>query len=197
MNSVLDIKPTRTASKKKKRVGRGPGSNFGKTCGRGQKGQRSRSGVSIPAWFEGGQTPIYRRVPKRGFHNKFAQKWNLLTLWKLKSSVEKIVKLVPKDKMIDSQFLREHGIINKKDLPVKLIGISLGSKTKSDKAALTPLKGLNLLIHKSSKSISGLLEKQGINIETVPYRKRLSKMQRNRAEQKTQKNQKAKKSLNS
>ena len=56
-------------AKAKKRVGRGPGSGLGKTSGRGQKGQKSRSGASIPAWFQGGQTPLYRRIPKRGFNN--------------------------------------------------------------------------------------------------------------------------------
>ena len=56
-------------AKRKKIVGRGPGSGRGKTSTRGQKGQKSRSGASIPAWFQGGQTPLYRRVPKRGFKN--------------------------------------------------------------------------------------------------------------------------------
>ena len=56
-------------SKRRKIVGRGPGSGMGKTSTRGQKGQKSRSGVSIKPWFEGGQTPLYRRVPKRGFNN--------------------------------------------------------------------------------------------------------------------------------
>ena len=58
------------AVKKKKRVGRGNGSGRGKTCGRGQKGQKARSGSSIPAWFEGGQTPLHKRLPKRGFKSK-------------------------------------------------------------------------------------------------------------------------------
>ncbi|MCH5166558.1 MAG: 50S ribosomal protein L15 [Erysipelotrichales bacterium] len=57
-------------TKARKRVGRGPGSGMGKTATRGENGQKSRSGVSISAWFEGGQTPLYRRVPKRGFNNK-------------------------------------------------------------------------------------------------------------------------------
>ena len=57
-------------AKVRKRVGRGPGSGMGKTSTRGQKGQKSRSGASIPAWFQGGQTPLYRRIPKRGFNNK-------------------------------------------------------------------------------------------------------------------------------
>ena len=57
-------------TKSRKRVGRGPGSGMGKTSTRGQKGQKSRSGASISAWFEGGQTPLFRRIPKRGFNNK-------------------------------------------------------------------------------------------------------------------------------
>ena len=57
-------------TKARKRVGRGPGSGMGKTSTHGENGQKSRSGVSISAWFEGGQTPLYRRVPKRGFNNK-------------------------------------------------------------------------------------------------------------------------------
>ena len=56
-------------TKARKRVGRGPGSGMGKTATRGENGQKSRSGASISAWFEGGQTPLYRRVPKRGFNN--------------------------------------------------------------------------------------------------------------------------------
>ena len=57
------------ATQKKKRIGRGPGSGLGKTSGKGQKGQKARSGVSISAVFEGGQLPLYRRIPKRGFKN--------------------------------------------------------------------------------------------------------------------------------
>jgi len=59
--------------RRRKRVGRGPGSGHGKTCGRGHKGQRSRSGFSQRVGFEGGQMPLARRIPKRGFHNRFAK----------------------------------------------------------------------------------------------------------------------------
>ena len=59
--------------KRRKRVGRGTGSGHGKTCGRGHKGQRSRAGYSVHPTFEGGQMPLVRRIPKRGFHNRFAQ----------------------------------------------------------------------------------------------------------------------------
>jgi large subunit ribosomal protein L15 len=64
-----DLRPNAGATKNKKRVGRGPGSGLGKTSGRGGKGQTARSGSSIRAGFEGGQTPLYRRLPKRGFNN--------------------------------------------------------------------------------------------------------------------------------
>ncbi len=70
---INQFKSTSTSNKKKKRVGRGAGSGFGKTAGRGNKGQKSRSGVSIKG-FEGGQMPLYRRLPKRGFNNYFSKK---------------------------------------------------------------------------------------------------------------------------
>jgi len=61
-----ELKPPKGSRRQKKRVGRGHGSGWGKTCGRGHKGQKSRSGASIPAWFEGGQMPLVRRIPKSG-----------------------------------------------------------------------------------------------------------------------------------
>jgi len=64
------LKPTAGSRRPRKRVGRGQGSGLGKTCGRGQKGQKSRSGGGVPAWFEGGQQPIQARLPKRGFFNR-------------------------------------------------------------------------------------------------------------------------------
>ena len=68
-----ELKPSKGANRKRKRVGRGPGSGNGKTAGRGHKGQKSRSGYSSRAGFEGGQMPLYRRLPKRGFTNIFAK----------------------------------------------------------------------------------------------------------------------------
>lgn len=67
MAELHDLKPAEGSRRPRKRVGRGPGSGWGKTSGRGQKGQKSRSGASIPAGFEGGQMPLQRRIPKRGF----------------------------------------------------------------------------------------------------------------------------------
>ncbi len=70
-----ELAPKEGATHRRKRVGRGPGSGHGKTSCRGHKGQKSRSGGGVPAWFEGGQTPIYRRLPKRGFKNPRAKEF--------------------------------------------------------------------------------------------------------------------------
>ncbi|RMH16557.1 MAG: 50S ribosomal protein L15, partial [Gemmatimonadetes bacterium] len=67
MAELHDLKPAEGSTRDRKRVGRGPGSGTGKTAGRGQKGQKSRSGGGVPRWFEGGQMPLQRRIPKRGF----------------------------------------------------------------------------------------------------------------------------------
>ena len=68
-------------AKRRKIVGRGPGSGMGKTSTRGEKGQKARSGVSIKPWFQGGQSPIYRRIPKRGFTNaKFTKKYTIVNI---------------------------------------------------------------------------------------------------------------------
>ena len=75
-----NLKPGKGANRKRKRIGRGPGSGSGVTAGRGHKGQKSRSGYSQRAGFEGGQMPLYRRVPKRGFTNIFAKKWVVLNV---------------------------------------------------------------------------------------------------------------------
>ena len=74
------------ATHARKRVGRGPGSGLGKTCGRGQKGQKARSGGSINPVFEGGQLPLYRRLPKRGFNNIHAKNYTEVTLTMLNKS---------------------------------------------------------------------------------------------------------------
>ena len=80
MSQLNNLKPNKSAKKSKKRVGRGTSSGWGKTCGRGHKGQKSRSGGTKGLHFEGGQTPLYRRLPKRGFHNFFAKKFEILNV---------------------------------------------------------------------------------------------------------------------
>jgi len=78
-----NLKPAKGSVRERKRVGRGPGSGRGKTSGRGEKGQKSRSGYSRKLGFEGGQMPLHRRVPKRGFHNRFRKEWAAINLERL------------------------------------------------------------------------------------------------------------------
>ncbi len=103
-------------AKARKRVGRGPGSGMGKTSTRGQKGQKSRSGVTIPAWFQGGQTPLYRRVPKRGFKNtRFRVEYATINL----SDLNKFFK---DGDTVTPELLKEKGIIKKQLCGVKVLG---------------------------------------------------------------------------
>ena len=98
-----ELKPA-TNTKTRTRVGRGLGSGLGKTSGRGQKGQKSRSGGGVRRGFEGGQTPLYRRLPKRGFNNKFARNYTEVTLTMLNKS---------KSDVVDANSLIKDGIISK------------------------------------------------------------------------------------
>lgn len=100
--------------KNRKRVGRGPGSGHGKTSCRGEKGARSRAGYKSKIGFEGGQTPLQRRLPKRGFHNRFKSEIQIVNLRDL-DRIKRITK-------IDPQVLFEKGLIKKKDVPVKILG---------------------------------------------------------------------------
>ena len=103
-------------AKNRKRVGRGPGSGTGKTSGRGQKGQKSRSGVSIHAWFQGGQTPLYRRVPKRGFNNaRFTTTYATINLSDLNKFFKDGDEVTP-------EILKERGIIKKQLDGIKVLG---------------------------------------------------------------------------
>jgi large subunit ribosomal protein L15 len=81
--NLSDLRPAEGSRKKRKRIGRGPGSGWGKTAGRGEKGQKSRTGYSRTMGFEGGQMPLIRRVPKRGFHNLFRKEYATVNLSRL------------------------------------------------------------------------------------------------------------------
>ena len=124
-----DISDNPGALKKRVRVGRGPGSGKGKTGGRGIKGQKSRSGVAINA-FEGGQMPLYQRLPKRGFNSRNSKK--LLDQVNL-GSIQKLIdaKKIVESKSIDIEVLRGVGLINKNAVSVKLLAKgTLASKIK-------------------------------------------------------------------
>ena len=102
-------------AKAKKRVGRGPGSGMGKTATRGEKGQKKRSGASIAPWFQGGQTPLYRRIPKRGFNNvRFTTRYATINLSDLNKHFND-------GDVVTPEILKEKGIIKKQLSGVKVL----------------------------------------------------------------------------
>ena len=112
---LTDIKPIKKAIKKRKRVGRGPGSGWGKTAGRGHNGQKSRSGYSRRFGFEGGQMPLVRRLPKRGFTNAlFKKEYQIVNL--------KDLSRAGKDE-ITLDLMKISGLIKNDKKPVKVLGI--------------------------------------------------------------------------
>ncbi|MDP2943306.1 MAG: 50S ribosomal protein L15 [Candidatus Omnitrophota bacterium] len=121
-----DIRVPAGATKKKKRVGRGPGSGHGKTSTRGQKGQKSRSGAGIRVGFEGGQMPLIRRIPKRGFTSKFKKIFQIVNLSQLTGFKENSV--------ISPVELCKEGIIKDETTPVKILGDGEVSKPITIKA---------------------------------------------------------------
>ena len=104
-------------NKSRKRVGRGPGSGKGKNCGRGQNGAKSRSGYKQKRGFEGGQTPLNRRLPKYGFNSPNKESFQLINLQILENETN-----VKKEARLDKNMLKELGLIKKINKPVKLLG---------------------------------------------------------------------------
>ncbi len=119
MTSILNsLKPAPGSKKKRKRVGRGQGSGHGKTATRGQDGQHSRSGAKFRAWFEGGQMPLQRRVPKFGFRNIFRTTYQVVNLADLEA-MHKDGKI--EDDTVTPEFLVDAGKA-RKNYPVKILG---------------------------------------------------------------------------
>ncbi|MCK5656726.1 MAG: 50S ribosomal protein L15, partial [Deltaproteobacteria bacterium] len=115
-----ELKPPKGAKKKGKRFGRGPGSGRGKTAGRGTKGQGSRSGGGTPPGFEGGQMPLQRRLPKRGFHNPFRKAYAEVNVRDLEH--------FDADSVVDEEILRQRGLVKGQWAGVKLLGMGDISK---------------------------------------------------------------------
>ena len=135
------LSPAEGAVKTSKRKGRGPASGLGKTSGRGQKGQKSRSGGGVRPGFEGGQMPLTRRLPKRGFTNIFAKVYNEVNLGQLD--------IFEEDTVVTPQLLMEKGIIKKEKDGVKILGNGeLNTK-------------LTVKAHKFSKAAQGKIEAAG------------------------------------
>jgi large subunit ribosomal protein L15 len=113
MIKLNNLSPTEGSRTPRKRVGRGPGSGHGKTATRGHKGARSRSGFKNKPGFEGGQMPLHRRLPKRGFTNIFSKEYAIVSLNALDT--------FDKDSIVDRNALLEAGIIKENDRLIKVL----------------------------------------------------------------------------
>ncbi|HEX3739663.1 MAG TPA: 50S ribosomal protein L15 [Terriglobales bacterium] len=143
--NLSNIRAPKKANENKKRVGRGMGSGMGKTSTRGHKGQRSRSGSRMMRGFEGGQMPLHRRVPKRGFTNIFREEYNIVNLEKLADLGEST---------INPDVLRKAGVISTKR-KVKILG---DGELKS---------AITVYAHKFSKSAQEKITKAGGKFEVL------------------------------
>lgn len=136
-------------AKARKRVGRGPGSGMGKTSTRGEKGQKARSGASIPAWFQGGQAPLFRRIPKRGFNNaRFTTRYATINL----SDLNQFFK---DGDVVTPEVLKEKGIIKKELSGIKVLG---NGKLE---------KKLTIKAHRFSSSAVSKIESAGSKAEVI------------------------------
>lgn len=142
-----ELKPNEGATKTRKRVGRGPGSGLGKTAGRGHKGQKSRSGYSRRYGFEGGQMPLVRRVPKRGFKNPFAKEFVPVNLTMLA--------IFENQDVIGVEDLLKKGVVKDLKDGVKILGNGDIERAVTVKA------------HKFSKSAREKIEKAGGKCEVI------------------------------
>lgn len=112
--TLSNLRPPRGSRHRKVRVGRGMGSKLGKTAGAGNKGQKSRKGYSQRPGFEGGQMPLHRRIPKRGFHNPFSKEYAVVNLEALKSFAAGDV--------VTPESMRERGLAHSATRPIKILG---------------------------------------------------------------------------
>ena len=147
---ISDLRSPKGARKRSRRVGRGGGSGHGKTSGRGHKGLFSRSGGSLRAGFEGGQMPLIRRLPKRGFTNKFKQEYQIINVDSLN--------IFKDGDVVSPALLREKKLI-RKNLPVKVLG---DGELK---------KKITVQVHKFSKSAIDKITNAGGNIKPLTKKK--------------------------
>lgn len=143
-----ELKPNEKAFKARKRVGRGPGSGLGKTSGKGHKGQNARSGGGVRPGFEGGQLPLFRRLPKRGFSNaKFKTVYAVINLSDLNKFKDGAI--------VTPEILKEMGILKNQLNGVKILGNGELEKKLTVKA------------HKFSSSAKDAIEKMGGKAEVI------------------------------
>jgi large subunit ribosomal protein L15 len=147
MLSINTLKPAKGANRKNKRVGRGMGSGHGKTSARGYKGQLSRAGASVRPGFEGGQMPLHRRLPKRGFNNIFRKEYLAVNLEKLAC--------FEAGASVDPEVLKRRGIVKNARDGIKILGV--GELPHA----------LHVRAHKFSKSAEEKIQKAGGTIEVI------------------------------
>src|SRR4249920_3174253 len=146
--SLNNLRPPKGAKHAKRRVGRGPGSGHGKTASRGHKGAKSRSGHRFKRGFEGGQMPLHRRVPKRGFHNPFRVEYAVVNL-------DTLAEVFDTGSEVTPDVLRERGLVRESGVPVKVLG-------RGDIA-----KKLIVKAHKFSGSAAKKIEAAGGSTEVL------------------------------
>ncbi len=146
--SLNNLRPPRGAKRPRKRVGRGPGSGHGKTASRGSKGAKSRSGFRFKRGFEGGQMPLHRRVPKRGFHNPFRVEYLVVNLDMLAEKFDTGTAVTP-------ELLRERGLVRAATGLVKILG-------RGEIA-----KALTVRAHKFSESAAAKIAAAGGTAEVI------------------------------
>jgi large subunit ribosomal protein L15 len=147
MSRLMLIKP-KGATKERKRVGRGSGGGKGRYCGRGLKGQKARSGGGVRLGFEGGQMPLYRRLPKRGFKNIDKIEYRIVNIGKLA--------VFSHGEEIDIRKLEEKGLVSRDKSPVKLLG---GGELK--------VKNLKVKVNAISEKAKEVIERLGGSVEIV------------------------------
>ncbi len=145
---IHELAPIRESKRKRKRVGRGPGSGHGKTSCRGHKGQKSRSGGNIPPGFEGGQMPLHRRLPKRGFRNIFKKEYSIINI--------KDLNRFPDNAQVDVDVLKSERLVRSNAKLVKLLG-----KGELEK----PIKLVK--VHSASESAIKKIKEKGGKVELI------------------------------
>ena len=148
MIELHNLRPPKGPRRGRKRVGRGPGSGKGKTAGRGEKGQNSRSGGGVPAWFEGGQMPLQRRIPKRGFTNRNRIEYQVVNVCDLHVAGDEA----------SLQSLRDAGLVRSLRRPVKILGNGEISAA------------VNCSVHAVSKTARAKIEAAGGSVTLLPLR---------------------------
>jgi len=143
--ALNDLKPARGAVRSRRRVGRGPGSGLGKTSGRGEKGQKSRSGYSHKVGFEGGQMPLHRRVPKRGFTNaRFRKELSYVNVGRLEAFEPGTI--------VTPEILVKHGLIRKVRDGVKVLAKGRLTKALTVRAHRFSAKAQELIANAGGKA---------------------------------------------